>query len=207
MGHAPHWGTCPWPNPVLLCLSHSLLSSFPLLLLHCCTTGGLLHAAQMFSLCYYKIIFQVASWNRCSSVCTLLPLAESTVHREQIALLLSFWSKEREREKNPTQMMLVFVSGCLAMVHLGVYLLLLFFPITSAACRCFFPVPFFFRPFFSLCDPILYSHCFYIFFHLTFCYSCFQNSSLTHCQCLIFIFSFLWQLLDCSDGLVPCVLV
>lgn len=35
-------------------------------------------------------------------------------------------------------MMLVFVSGCLAMVHLGVYLLLLFSPITSAACRCFF---------------------------------------------------------------------
>lgn len=80
----------------------------------------------------------MASWNRCSSVCTLLPLAESALHKEQIALLLSFWSNERKREKKPTQMMLVFVSGCLAMLHLGVCLLLLFSPITSAACRCFF---------------------------------------------------------------------
>lgn len=68
----------------------------------------------------------MASWNRCSSVCTLLLLAESALCKEQIALLLSFWSKERVREKIPTQMMLGFVSGCLAMMHLGVCLLLLF---------------------------------------------------------------------------------
>lgn len=72
-------------------------------------------------------------------VCALsFPWLKSALHKEQIALLLSFWSNERKREKKPTQMMLVFVSGCLAMLHLGVCLLLLFSPITSAACRCFF---------------------------------------------------------------------
>lgn len=148
MGHAPHWGTCPWPNPVLLCLPHSLLSSFPLLLLYCCTTGGLVHAAQMFSPCYYKIIFQVASWNRCSSVCTLLLLAESALCKEQIALLLSFWSKEQAQKKIPIQMMLGFVSGCLAMMHLGVCLLLLFSPSLVLLADVFFcaflPQPIFF---------------------------------------------------------------
>lgn len=148
MGHAPHWGTCPWPNPVLLCLPHSLLSSFPLLLLYCCTTGGLVHAAQMFSPCYYKIIFQVASWNRCSSVCTLLLLAESALCKEQIALLLSFWSKEQAQKKIPIQMMLGFVLGCLAMMHLGVCLLLLFSPSLVLLADVFFcaflPQPIFF---------------------------------------------------------------
>lgn len=159
VGHAPHSGTCPWPNPVLLCLPHSLLSSFSLLLLYCCTPGGLVNAAQMFSPCYYKIIFQVASWNRCSSVCTLLVLAKSALCKEQIALLLSFWSKEQVWEKIPTQMMLGFVLGCLAIVHLDVCLLLIFSPslvlLTDGFFGAFLPQP----TFFSLWGPKLYSHC------------------------------------------------
>lgn len=196
MGHAPHWGTCPWPNPVLLCLPHSLLSSFPLLLLYCCTTGGLVHATQLFSPCYYKIIFQVASWNRCSSVCTLLVLAESALCKEQIALLLSFWSKERARGKIPTRTMLGFVLGCLAMVHLGVCLLLLFSPslvlLADGFFCAFLPQPIFFPLWSNTLLPLpLKSLSSYA---LVFVLS---KSFSTHCQHLIFIFPFPWQLLDC----------
>lgn len=196
MGHAPHWGTCPWPNPVLLCLPHSLLSSFPRPLLYCCTTGGLVNAAQMFSPCYYKIIFQVASWNRCSSVCTLLLLAESALCKEQIALLLSFWSKERAREKIPTQMMLGFVSGCLAMVHLGVCLLLLFSPslvlLADGFFCAFLPQPIFFLLWSKTLLPLPLN-----FLSSNTLVFVLPKSFSVHCQHLIFIFSFPWQLLDC----------
>lgn len=196
MGHAPHWGTCPWPNPVPLCLPHSLLSSFPFLLLHCYTTGGLVHAAQMFSPCYYKIIFQVASWNRCSSVCTLLPLAESALRKEQIALLLSFWSKERAQEKKPHKWCWFSFQAawqwctwvCVSCFFSPPSLVLL----ADVFFCAFLLQPIFFPLWPNTLLPLLLN-----FLSSNTLVFVLPKSFSTHCQHLIFIFCFLWQLLDC----------
>jgi len=72
-------------------------------------------------------------------VCALsFPWLKVLCAKNRLHCCSPFDLKSEHEKKKPTQMMLVFVSGCLAMVHLGVCLLLLFSPITSAACRCFF---------------------------------------------------------------------